>query len=1063
MKQIGSTQITILDLVDYATYIYYAEDSQGTNATNTPNDNTKYIGVYCGPPVEGGQPETPVTGMEIEWMSYVGPKGDPGDQGPAGSSSRPLKTYLRKTQTFEWWQGKLGREEYWQYNSTGMAVSDAEWDAYYADIQIGDTVYFQIEASDTAQRYTYHGRVTAIDRKTVKTLGISLDLDGKDGASVTIKSQHYAIGDDGTTAPTPSGGQEDKDIWKTSTDQLILTQGKYLWTRIIYLSNEQEIVTYSINYIAKDGENGDAYEIKTTSEDLIYSYEKGNLVSLPADSIEYAARNKLTDEWVSFSDTNFSGEFKVVFDDHEYDLPDDCYFKTSLNFNDERRDCVSLDIGKINKLTCKEVTTEGSEESGSFVEKILSEGGYIVYYLTDNEKILAVKPLLPRYGTSREMAQFNSTATSINALVRRAAMEFNDSGLTITSSMSDGEISKVGLTIIRKTETQDGDIINIDEEKVFYVNSDGEVFLKGTVHATNGEFTGTIRSAFGEIGGFSIDGNLLKSQNQTLVMNGATGAIKVDNILLGAGATVANYLLFGAYSKTKDAAPQDGKDYYIRNDGLYSLSSDSNFKDGVVYYELNQSAKIQNPDPDNNNCFIKTNGISITADGKVLLGEAKRNQRSSTPGLYGNNWSITDDKAIFSNVVISGQLDTAVFNTNSTQAVGGAMLFMPSFKIQSCGEKDEKDYIVLEDASLIEKDQAVWIVQGNTYELAVIDSKEENTLFLKGRHLGVFAAADPVAVIALGNHPLVIGINSGETKVANSHILPRGLTITQYNNENETPDLFLGDLSSVGLKGYGLFSNNVALSGSLTTVNNQTGEYAGISTLSTVSNTKFTEYGDNSNIIFWAGADNTQSVKNANCFVTAGGSLYAQRARFDNYILTQGELHGADIYAARIHGEENGEAAALTIYDTAQGIVFKHKENGSGEEKETFTINSSGIIRGKTPIMDASDTGATFYGNSFCTEGSGSAMVALSAVEMDEENELVPGLYHKNGGNIECGLYFEQNKTTYRMGDKIKMVWEPSATSLIGTVAFAENAEDTSFQYKAAAGGGYDLYITERV
>jgi hypothetical protein len=41
-----------------------------------------------------------------------------------------------------------------------------------------------------------------------------------------------------------------------------------------------------------------------------------------------------------------------------------------------------------------------------------------------------------------------------------------------------------------------------------------------------------------------------------------------------------------------------------------------------------------------------------------------------------------------------------------------------------------------------------------------------------------------------------------------------------------------------------------------------------------------------------------------------------------------GEIKGSDIYAARIHGwnKKDDSVAALTIYDTTKGIVFKEKQ-----------------------------------------------------------------------------------------------------------------------------------------
>ena len=76
---IAYSEITILDLIDTATYIYYSSNSDGAGATSAPTSATKYIGIYNGAPIEGGQPATPPVGTE--WSKYVGDKGDKGDNG----------------------------------------------------------------------------------------------------------------------------------------------------------------------------------------------------------------------------------------------------------------------------------------------------------------------------------------------------------------------------------------------------------------------------------------------------------------------------------------------------------------------------------------------------------------------------------------------------------------------------------------------------------------------------------------------------------------------------------------------------------------------------------------------------------------------------------------------------------------------------------------------------------------------------------------------------------------------------------------------------------------------
>ena len=189
--------------------------------------------------------------------------------------------------------------------------------------------------------------------------------------------------------------------------------------------------------------------------------------------------------------------------------------------------------------------------------------------------------------------------------------------------------------------------------------------------------------------------------------------------------------------------------------------------------------------------------------------------------------------------------------------------------------------------------------------------------------------------------------------------------------EYNAPSLFLGNLSSLGIQnvsGFGLYSDNVFLKGTLTT---KTGAdtYAGINTLSGVLSNKarFTTQGK---IVIWAGASNfdESSIQNAPFFVTDNGNLFARQGVFEGSILTNSTIQGADIYAARIHGgtQESDGVAALTIYDTAAGIIFKknfdenNKENGG---QETFRISADSFIQNGIEFISFEDEGVQFSGN----------------------------------------------------------------------------------------------------
>lgn len=80
--------ITVTDLLDTATYIYYAATNSTTYSDwhTSPQTTDKYIGIYSGPPVDGGQPANPTSAIynAMDISKYVGEDGSQGPEGPQG-------------------------------------------------------------------------------------------------------------------------------------------------------------------------------------------------------------------------------------------------------------------------------------------------------------------------------------------------------------------------------------------------------------------------------------------------------------------------------------------------------------------------------------------------------------------------------------------------------------------------------------------------------------------------------------------------------------------------------------------------------------------------------------------------------------------------------------------------------------------------------------------------------------------------------------------------------------------------------------------------------------------
>lgn len=188
-KAYGS--ITVTDLLDTATYIYYSTTGSNTAADwhITPTANDKYIGFYSGPPVDSGQPATPANFISSLVISkYVGEDGARG--GLILNITTAPTAYTTKVGNFT--------PAYRIAKSTVLTQSGA------SDIQVGDTLAYSY----------YHYQVGYVDSSYVY-LGAAKNIRGATGDTgtsiVKVTSLYYAKADSSTpTAPTT-------EITRTST------------------------------------------------------------------------------------------------------------------------------------------------------------------------------------------------------------------------------------------------------------------------------------------------------------------------------------------------------------------------------------------------------------------------------------------------------------------------------------------------------------------------------------------------------------------------------------------------------------------------------------------------------------------------------------------------------------------------------------------------------------------------------------------------------------------------------------------------------------------------------
>ena len=614
-----------------------------------------------------------------------------------------------------------------------------------------------------------------------------------------------------------------------------------------------------------------------------------------------------------------------------------------------------------------------NEENIYFIYKIFTYHSHALEPASGD--LLAMKAIPLEFGTSENMARFALTANDIQMAVNGSILKFDaTTGLTIKNG---------GLHIIGMDGTTTLMEYNPTGNALKIVGN-GE--FTGTIHATEGSFTGdvsanTLIARGGDIGGFIIQNNGLYSKEgaekteagyntdgSLIKLLGEDGRIDAENINLGVGAYINKYIQLG-------------------------------------------NARLWNPN-EANGTLLEAGAVKLSQTGKLELGQITLDGPKSK--IYGSSFSITPDQATFNNINASGKISTVVFEQNHLQSVGGSMMFKPSYKIveqanntlildeKFLGNVGDYVYLVKENGTTIPGLIQIGVVNGNT--VTVSTQLPAETL---------------VSLIDLGqNGDIIIGINSNDSET--NYLKPRGLTITEFDNSNskllakgdtegtyvdvmvpgdngnelllvsdgyvgvsQNPKVFLGDLDNSGInfmsgeithKGFGLYSENVYLIGSLTTkvVSDSGPTFAGVNTLNSASATKFSgKFGiveDTSKIVFWAGSASTKNadIQQSPFQITERGSLYASQGLFEGAIISRSRIEGTDIYAARIHGTglKDSDGYGLAFYDANDGLVFY---KGDIEDKtspvEVFSIGTNGLKRGSKYFIRVDDNQVIFEGD----------------------------------------------------------------------------------------------------
>lgn len=536
-----------------------------------------------------------------------------------------------------------------------------------------------------------------------------------------------------------------------------------------------------------------------------------------------------------------------------------------------------------------------------------------IVYNYNGQNIIKILPY--RLGTSKDMAKLDINAGDITAAIQSTKLKFGPGGL---------EIFDGGLRIYDEPY-QEGKIQN----PVFKTTGTGGLYLKGEIEATNGSFTGTIHALDfsvekGDIGGFTIDGSTLKSENtyfseeegkelSSIVLDGKEGKIIANSIALGENAQIDKYIKLGY-------------------------------------------AYLYNPDKSENRELLTSGQISLKDDGTMTIGKIEIDGSETGSIQCKDSWWIRGDgTASFNDIYANNvHLQDAVLEATTIQSVGSLMLFKDSW-FASADEKNQK-VIILNGTAPLNLCEGDYVYDGSTYYKV----KEVNDL--KVTLDKEWASSKTIATkFGTPGRDFIFTLQGESVQQDNQRGFTTGnsLTISEFSEQNGNlvykKVLVLGDLGQLNTQGNkdhngtGLYAENVELYGSLTTqIQSGITTYAGINTKSTTVSDHFKEkilidgeeIEKTEPIIFFAGAPNKKEINKAAFYVTDEGSLYASKGTFKGAIITEGKIEGSEIKTAKLYGSNEGVGAALSIYDTAKGIAFKTVKEDKGEQ-ETLLINDN--------------------------------------------------------------------------------------------------------------------------
>lgn len=543
-----------------------------------------------------------------------------------------------------------------------------------------------------------------------------------------------------------------------------------------------------------------------------------------------------------------------------------------------------------------------------------------VFNANHNFIILEDGSMLANNGTFK--GHVEATSGTFSGTINAADGFFSGELGAVTGRIGSATITENGLVIDNGIFTIQKEGIDGEVEEIF--SFDGEQLdIKGSA-----SFAGELRAESGTIGGLTITGNSLYTGDEAdpvfsvsalghlITKEGEIGGIKVTEN----GLESANF---------------DGSHgFQINSSGEINAQSLIIGKNATIadYLKLGDASYIYNP-VTNANRFIASGAITLYDNGVMDLGDIHIDGNTSTISTQGA-WSLTPALASFNNISAAGSISTMVFESHSTRAAGGSMIFKSSARI--LGQSNGKfTFEREEDREMFEVGDLVMLDSGQDKVTAQIDSLTDNVYTLD--------MADDLTsyknIIRLGaldvngeSKDWIIGVNSESVRFQGI-LEPNAITFSSFNRVGTgiiySPKLILGFLGAertgLGRDTYGLYAESAYLTGTLTTkvssgANGQ-GTYAGVNTIDKVP-FQNSSIDDDSGIVFWAGSLSpaAEDIQVAPFQVTERGTLFAKQAHFVDSVFAGAQIEASILKTATIIGTGSLPALKIIALDDADSL-----------------------------------------------------------------------------------------------------------------------------------------------